>query len=397
MKKICFILPPYLPFPPVKGGAVETLLNHFVEVNEKMARYDVTVFSVYDAEAEKKASQYQHTQVVYVDRKNISLRKLKVCNLIQKAFQVRLNILDDYNRAILTYINTHSAAELYIAEGGNYIEYANISKRVGRDKMVLHIHAVSTPHFNANNIFKSFIFVSQCSQEYWEKRNLCEGYVLLNAVDESRFHSEMSGEDRLKMRRKLGVQLDDFLILFCGRLVEGKGVLELVKAIRETKQPKIKLVVVGSSNFAGAEITPYQKELLSFLDDQVVFTGYVENSALPDYYRVADLVVSPSTFVEGAPLVNLEAMMCGKPVLTTSQGGIPEYANPDGVTMIDYYDDREQLTKDLAEAISKLYSEPDRLKKMGKSNSEYAQKFGKQAYFENYSHIIETIIGGDKS
>lgn len=397
MKKICFILPPYLPFPPVKGGAVETLLNHFVEVNEKMARYDVTVFSVYDAEAEKKASQYQHTQVVYVDRKNISLRKLKVCNLIQKAFQVRLNILDDYNRAILTYINTHSAAELYIAEGGNYMEYANISKRVGRDKMALHIHAVSTPRFNANKIFKSFIFVSQCSQEYWEKRNLCEGYVLLNAVDESRFHSEMSGEDRLKMRRKLGVQLDDFLILFCGRLVEGKGVLELVKAIRETKQPKIKLVVVGSSNFAGAEITPYQKELLSFLDDQVVFTGYVENSALPDYYRVADLVVSPSTFVEGAPLVNLEAMMCGKPVLTTSQGGIPEYANPDGVTMIDYYDDREQLTKDLAEAISKLYSEPDRLKKMGKSNSEYAQKFGKQAYFENYSHIIETIIGGDKS
>lgn len=397
MKKIAFILPPYLPFPPVRGGAVESLLELFITENEKAGRYEITVFSIYDPQAEACAKGYKHTKVVYFNIKEISHKKEKICNLIQKFLQLRLNILDDYNYKIIKYLESNSMPDLCIAEGGYYRAFTNISKVVGRDKMVFHIHAVSTPRFNANRIFKSFIFVSKCSKEQWEKRTACEGYVLLNAADEEKFNPQFFTQRNVSLREKLGICEEDIMVLFCGRLVEGKGVLELLKAIKATENKRIKLVVVGSSNFEGADITPYQKELLSLIDDQTIFTGYVKNSELPVYYRAANLVVSPSTFIEGAPLVNVEAMMCGKAVLTTSQGGIPEYANSEGVVMIDYHNDREQLTKDLSKAISELSSNVKQLEKMGQSNSKYAQKFEKHKYFENYSEIINTIIEGRKS
>ena len=51
--------------PAVKGGAIETLLQHVIDLNEKNYDCDLTVISLYDPKALKKSHQYKHTRFVY--------------------------------------------------------------------------------------------------------------------------------------------------------------------------------------------------------------------------------------------------------------------------------------------------------------------------------------------
>ena len=57
MKKICFITQCVLPIPTVKGGAVETLVEYFLDENEKKPKYQFTVISASDSDAQKKISK----------------------------------------------------------------------------------------------------------------------------------------------------------------------------------------------------------------------------------------------------------------------------------------------------------------------------------------------------
>ncbi len=396
MKKICFILPPLLPFPPSKGGAVETLLSLFIDENEKQRKYHITVFSIYDDQAKFLSKKYEYTDVIYIRLENIALVKYKVCNVIQKTIGVRIKQLDDYNSYILKYIKNNIDPDLCIVEGGYYREYINISKYIGPEKMAIHIHAVSTPRFNANKIYKSFIFVSECAKNVWQKKEICNSYVLTNAVDESKFNTTFDSNHQIKLRNSLGLDEKDFVILYCGRLIEIKGVLELLKAVNRINDNSVKLIIVGSSNFAEATVTDYQKELLSQINNRIKFTGFIDNSKLPSYYKIADIVVTPSICQEAASLVNIEAMMSGKAIITTSQGGNPEYVNSSGSIMIDYSGNKNKLIDQLYENILLMINNRILVSKMAENNKIYAKSFTKQNYFENYSKIINFIISGEE-
>jgi hypothetical protein len=64
--QIALVLPPYLPVPAVKGGAVETLAQFLVEENEKLREAELLVFSVYDPAAEEMAEKYTHARFFFI-------------------------------------------------------------------------------------------------------------------------------------------------------------------------------------------------------------------------------------------------------------------------------------------------------------------------------------------
>jgi glycosyltransferase involved in cell wall biosynthesis len=85
----------------------------------------------------------------------------------------------------------------------------------------------------------------------------------------------------------------------------------------------MKLVVAGGKGW-GEERFIATTETLK-IRDQVVFTGFVDDSDLPDLYRGAQMFVYPSLY-EGFGLPILEAMACGIPVITSNCSSLPEVA-----------------------------------------------------------------------
>jgi len=154
--------------------------------------------------------------------------------------------------------------------------------------------------------------------------------VLFNAVDAQQF-KPYGDEARAALPPALQAQLPPGrpTVLYVGRLVPEKGVDVLIRAFAQLKLrlPEARLVVVGSSFFAGAARTPYQDELVklaaSFQDD-IVFTGFVPHAQLRYLYAQADVIAFPPVWGEPCALVVLEAMASGVCFVATSVGGIPE-------------------------------------------------------------------------
>ena len=145
--------------------------------------------------------------------------------------------------------------------------------------------------------------------------------VLHNGVDLERFKPlpDVKGE----MRKKLGIPEEMCVVLTVRRLVYKNGIDTLLDSaeIIVKKNPKLVFVVVGR----GPDFEEV-KEKIAQLGMQRNFrlTGFVSDEDLPFYYNVADLFALPSKSGEGLPLVALEAMACGLPVIATDVGGTSE-------------------------------------------------------------------------
>ncbi|MBU4300797.1 glycosyltransferase family 4 protein [archaeon] len=116
-----------------------------------------------------------------------------------------------------------------------------------------------------------------------------------------------------------------------GRFHKHKGVDILIKAFKNVaeKIPSAYLVLVGKGDMV-EEYRNLSKEL--GIADKVIFTGFVSDEELPEYYRSADVVaLTPTTVQEGFGMTLIEAMACGKPVIGTKIGGI-KYIIKDGET-----------------------------------------------------------------
>ena len=64
--KVAIIAPQGLPVPPVKGGAIETLIDIVLKENEKHHQLDIDVYTVYDQEAIKESKNYSNVNFIFL-------------------------------------------------------------------------------------------------------------------------------------------------------------------------------------------------------------------------------------------------------------------------------------------------------------------------------------------
>jgi glycosyltransferase involved in cell wall biosynthesis len=150
--------------------------------------------------------------------------------------------------------------------------------------------------------------------------------VLPLGIDAERF----APRDPHWLRQELGLAPEAPIVLYVGRLERRKGVEALVEAFGRVRatSPKAVLVMAGFSTDTG----PNGQGLLGVLRDRlqalgalanVRFMGHVPYQDLPRYYAGCDLFVAPSRY-EPFGMIYLEAMACGKAVVGTDVGGVPE-------------------------------------------------------------------------
>lgn len=173
---------------------------------------------------------------------------------------------------------------------------------------------------------------------------------LPNGVDTEVFRPA-SAEEKKKLRKDLGIDLNKKMILFVGRPVPKKG-FDKVLAARSNEYQIV---------CAGGDIP---KEPI----DNVLFLGTVDQAKLARVYQAADIFLLPSES-EGFPLSVQEAMACGLPVITTNDEGYKRY---DLDKALVYLIDHPNETSVRA-AIASLVNDASQLKKMGAYSEHYAK------------------------
>lgn len=171
--------------------------------------------------------------------------------------------------------------------------------------------------------------------------------------------------DAFTPNRKPAFESEDTAILFVGRLIENKGIYDLLDALAKSSDDQT-LHVVGR----GQEDQVKERARELQIDDSVVFHGVVDHSNLPHYYSACDFLCNPSRY-ESFGMVNLEAMACGKPVISTDLEGTKEYFTH-GTTGLSV---PPQDTEQLAQAIETLGTSPDRQSELGLASREKALEY----------------------
>ncbi len=130
-------------------------------------------------------------------------------------------------------------------------------------------------------------------------------------------------QDKTAARKHLGFAPEASLLLYVGRFEPVKGADTLIEALAHCAgHRRLQLVMVGGDGERASE-TQYLKNKTRELgiEDRVVFAGRVEQNCLPPYYGSADMLVIPSRY-ESFSLVGLEALACGRPVVSTPVGAM---------------------------------------------------------------------------
>jgi len=177
-----------------------------------------------------------------------------------------------------------------------------------------------------------------------------------------------------------------FRLVAVGALTEGKRQSDLLEAASRLVQDGIdaEVVLVGDGDPA------YEGDLRARaaraeMTGRVAFTGFLDNPF--PVLETADVVVVPSRY-EGFGRVAVEGMLAGRPVVASSQGGLPEIVSDGERGVLFPVGDVEAL----AGALRALHDDPDRARRLGQSGKAWAApRFTRERYAAELHDVFERV------
>jgi glycosyltransferase involved in cell wall biosynthesis len=177
------------------------------------------------------------------------------------------------------------------------------------------------------------------------------------------------------------------LVVFLGRIVEEKGVLNLVRAFAliRVRFPMARLTMVGG----GIDSDTVSQFAVNLRLDQVVDQpGWTDPSEVVNWFTAADVVAVPSWF-EAQGLSVMEAQAAGAAVVATGVGGIPD-AIEDGRTAILV---APRDPEALAAAVISLLDDPPRAASIGERAAEQAtRRFSREATAKAFESLYLKVL-----
>lgn len=172
--------------------------------------------------------------------------------------------------------------------------------------------------------------------------------------------------DRREARERLGIPLDERVIISVGSLIEVKGYEHLIRALRILKDSgyRLRAYLIGEGH-----LKRRLRGMISSLGlEGVKLVGPRPHREIPLWMNAADLIVLPS-LMEGLPTVMLEALACGTPFLGTRVGGIPDVVNNDVGALVEA-GRAEELANAIEEALGRDW------------NRDLIARYGSQFYWD---------------
>ena len=383
-----------LPIPAVQGGAVENLIDFYLEYNDTHKLHDITVYSPWDPKVKTHpalTSDVNHYH--YIDVTSLRAR------IARKIYSYCHH--DDYYNYFIEYYFEKVYKDLkkkdfdyIIIENGAGLAY-KLSQR-GHKNLILHLHndllnSQSRNHDVIANSLTKIITVS----------NYIKGRVATvfpvdkietvhNGIDLKSFSPK--GNPSVS-RKRIGFSEEDFVIVYSGRINKEKGVSELIDAMLILKDhQKIKLMIIGGSFFGNTNhddaFISSLKEKTKAIENKIIFTGFIPYEDMPNYLQLADISVIPSIWNDPFPTTELEAQAMGLPIITTRRGGIPEEVSKENAILLET---DEHFISNLASAILELYKHPEKQRKMATASIERAKFFDKGTYADKFFAALEGL------
>lgn len=387
MKKVAIIPPGTLPLPPVRGGAVENLIDVVRQSNKQSKNVELTLFSVAESAAVHAARSNKQTKYVFVkipavirgmDRLIFWLAARVLHKQKTMSYRYIMQRLY-YIYWIAAYLRRHDFDRVILENHGTLLWimrlFHNDVKYAGH--YYYHMHNTVPNFYHCRDIMKKCAAIIGVSNYILstlpdDVRTVAKCVVLRNRVDERRFQHSVS-EEQLETYRRRFQLAGKKVVLFTGRFSPEKGPKQLLMAWEKLRPKDAVLLIVGGAYYKSDIRTDFEREmaqLAASMHDSVRLTGFIPYQEMPALYALADLVVLPSIWDDPAPLTVIETLTAGKQLITTDSGGIPEYVNDS--TIVLKRDD--QLVNNLAAAIHSCLIHPKTLTSNKWRFSDYYQR-----------------------
>lgn len=209
----------------------------------------------------------------------------------------------------------------------------------------------------------------------------------VNAKNSPRDHGQIL-EIRKKYRQRQGP-----LLVFAGRLVEEKGVADLIRAVHlmTDRCPDAGALILGE----GQDRVYFERLTRELgLENRVRFAGWVEQETVPHYLAAGDVFVGPSRkardgWTEAQGLTFLEAMSAETPVVATRIGGIIDSVIHEQTGLL--VDERSP--QQIAEAVIRLQNNQNLVKKIVSNGKDIVEKkFSRQAASNAFSQVFQQLL-----
>lgn len=210
-----------------------------------------------------------------------------------------------------------------------------------------------------------------------------------NGIDTSYFNPTLFSEnEKADLKKKIGINEDDFVFIFVGRLVKDKGVNELIAAFSKLQYPKNKLLLVGDYE---NELDPLLTETLEMIESNknIISTGFQYD--VRPYFAISDALVFP-TYREGFPNVVMQAGAMNLTCIVTDINGCNEIIIEDKNGIIIPVKDESAIF----EAMKSFISDSEKLQQMKENArqlivSRYEQKIVWKAIFDEYKFLEKNV------
>ena len=182
-------------------------------------------------------------------------------------------------------------------------------------------------------------------------------------------------------------QLYEFpYFVFVGVLEEHKGILNLIYAFQKAKdEVDSKLLIIGSGSLAG-KINDFI--IKNECTDRIIMLGRIDDFfTLANIYANALAVIIPSVCAENCPMVAMEALANGTPIITSNEGGLPEIINNIG------FGSSMLLQTNSIENLSLAIQKASSMSQVSNSTSierkSFEMNYSVEAYMEKYEILIK--------
>ncbi len=257
------------------------------------------------------------------------------------------------------------------------------------------IHA-ETIRFLIRRFYKhafSLINVSGKAHDYFKQDNICPSVpsgIIPNAIPSANLNFEKSTPEEINaFRQNLGIEADEKMLLFVGRVVEEKRVLELVDIIEETltKNPKAKFVIVGD----GAALKHMKKlSSVSSAKDRFIYTGFIANTQVHKYYEAADLFVTAS-LSEMHSMTILEALTIGLPIVVRKDSSY----NDTVINNINGY--QAETDEEMPDFITKILNDEELSRKFSENGKNLSKQFLPETFVKRHISYYNAVLNAWKN